>query len=124
MPPCRLPGVTPETIIGDASRLRNPAIARVFKEIGLVEEWGTGLIGVAQELTERGLPPLEVVELPGSVRMIVRIPNHMSGGNEPHREDDVRMTAQAWSETHCYRFRHVRPRVAYMHHAPLRWLHG
>jgi len=48
----------------------------VFKEIGLMEEWGTGLIGVAQELVERGLPPLEVVELPGGVRMIVHIKNH------------------------------------------------
>ena len=96
-----LPGVTPETIVGGGSRLRNPAIARVFKEIGLMEEWGTGLIGVARELAERGLPPLEVIELPGSVRMIVHIPNHMPsiepkpgtvrGGSEPHREDDVRM---------------------------------
>ena len=95
-----MPGITPETIIGSGSRLRNPAIARVFKEIGLMEEWGTGLIGVANELAERGLPPLEVVELPGSVRMIIRIPNHMPsieprpgtvrGGSQLHRADHPR----------------------------------
>ena len=36
--------------------LRNPVIARIFLEMNLIEQWGTGIPEVFAALAERGLP--------------------------------------------------------------------
>ena len=38
-----LPGVTVEEIHRGVSVVRNPTIARFYRELGLVEQWGTGI---------------------------------------------------------------------------------
>jgi len=38
-----LPGLTIEEMKQGTSRIRNPVIARVFKELNLIEQWGTGV---------------------------------------------------------------------------------
>lgn len=35
-----LPGMTIEDMKQGVSRIRNPVIARVFRELGLIEQWG------------------------------------------------------------------------------------
>ena len=37
-----LPGITVESM-RPASRLCNPSVARIFREAGIMEQWGTGL---------------------------------------------------------------------------------
>ena len=72
-----LPSVTVESMKAGISKLRNPTIARVFRDMSLMEQWGTGFPHVIAELAERGLPGPEVQELSGIVRIIVHIPDHM-----------------------------------------------
>ena len=38
-----LPGMTVEDMKSGVSRIRNPVIARVFRELHLIEQWGSGL---------------------------------------------------------------------------------
>jgi predicted HTH transcriptional regulator len=71
-----LPGLTVEAMKQGVSRIRNPVIARVFRELNLMERWGTGFRSVVKELHERGLPDPEVIELPGIVRVVAAIPDH------------------------------------------------
>lgn len=51
-----LPGLTIEEMKQGASRIRNPVIARVFKELGLIEQWGTGVRRIFAEAKELNLP--------------------------------------------------------------------
>ena len=71
-----MPNLTVEDMVQGVSVIRNPAIARVFLEMGLIEKWGTGLPRAIQALTDAGLPAPEFKELPISLRVIVRIKNH------------------------------------------------
>jgi len=72
-----LPSVTVESMKAGISKLRNPTIARIFRDMSLMEQWGTEFPHVIAELAERGLPAPEVQELSGIVRIIVQIPDHM-----------------------------------------------
>ena len=38
-----LPGMTIEDMKRGISMIRNPVIARVFRELGLIEQWGSGV---------------------------------------------------------------------------------
>jgi predicted HTH transcriptional regulator len=49
-------GMTVEDLAQGVSRLRNRVIARVFKEIGLVEQWGSGVQRMQAACVEAGLP--------------------------------------------------------------------
>jgi predicted HTH transcriptional regulator len=71
-----MPGLTVSDIVNGVSEIRNPVLARVFSEMNLMEEWGTGLKGVVKALAEGGLPAPEFVELPGRLRVVIHIANH------------------------------------------------
>jgi len=71
-----VPHLTVDDMVQGVSVIRNPAIARVFLEMGLIEKWGTGLPRAIQVLTEAGLPAPEFKELPISLRVIVHINDH------------------------------------------------
>ena len=63
------PGTLPDGLNLDdvgcgVSVIRNPIIARVFNEIGLIEAWGTGIQVAQQELAKHNLPPARI-ELKG-----------------------------------------------------------
>ena len=49
-----------EDMVQGVSVIRNPAIARVFLEMGLIEKWGTGLPRAIETLTDAGLPAPEL----------------------------------------------------------------
>ncbi len=63
-----LPGMTIEDMIDGVSKIRNPVIARVFKELGLIEQWGSGVRRVFNEARELGLEPLTISEIGMRVR--------------------------------------------------------
>ncbi|MDR0593667.1 MAG: helix-turn-helix domain-containing protein [Bifidobacteriaceae bacterium] len=71
-----MPGLTVEDITHGVSEIRNPVLARVFSEMNLMEQWGSGLRGVVKTLAAEGLPPPDFVELPGRLRVVVHIRNH------------------------------------------------
>ena len=66
-----LPGLTIEDIKQGVSQIRNPVIARVFRELELVEEWGSGIPGIFRIAKEENLPEPTIEELAGRVPFTV-----------------------------------------------------
>lgn len=66
-----LPGLTVEDMKQGTSRIRNNVIARVFRELGLIEQWGTGVRRIFQEAKEQGLAEPQIVEIGMRVRFII-----------------------------------------------------
>ena len=58
------------------SRLRNPTLARVFREAGIMEQWGTGVQRVFEQVAEAGLPEPLIEEIQDRVRVTIYIPSH------------------------------------------------
>ena len=66
-----LPGLTVEDMMQGVSRIRNHVIARVFKELDLIEQWGSGVRRMFSEAEALGLPQPEIIEVGMRVRFIV-----------------------------------------------------
>jgi len=66
-----VPGLTVDRILAGTSVIRNPTLARVFSELGFIEQWGTGLPKAMADVISAGLPPLEIEE--GHERLIITI---------------------------------------------------
>ncbi|WP_168916543.1 ATP-binding protein [Microcella flavibacter] len=102
-----LPGVTVEDIFRGVSVVRNPTIARFYRELGLVEQWGTGIPSVIEALAERGLPAPTIEELPGRLLVTIPIPLHrpsidprpgtVRGGGQSRSHQDESLSHQAES---------------------------
>lgn len=96
--------------------LRNPAICKVFREVGLVEKMGTGFIQIFQSYEKWGLPKPQIIEGENFVKCILPRPYHQKvlGPQEPdilsmfYAQDEItihdvmskysvsRATAQRW----------------------------
>ncbi len=68
-----LPGMTIKDMKEGISRIRNPVIARLFREMNLIEQWGTGVPRMFKQAQELGLPEPQIVELGMRVRFIVHL---------------------------------------------------
>lgn len=68
-----LPGMTVEDMRQGVSKIRNHVIARVFKELNLIEQWGSGVRRIFSEAQKLGLPEPQIVELGMRVRVVVRL---------------------------------------------------
>lgn len=66
-----LPGMTVEDMKTGVSRIRNPVIARVFRELRLVEQWGSGVRRIFAEAAEQGLPEPTITEIATGLRLSV-----------------------------------------------------
>ncbi len=53
------------------SKIRNPVIARVFRELNLIEQWGSGIRRIFKEAQEHGLPEPQIIEIGMRLRFIV-----------------------------------------------------
>jgi predicted HTH transcriptional regulator len=92
-----LPGLTVEQMRSGTSRIRNQVIARMFRETGAVEQWGSGVQRMFRRAAELGLGEPTYVELPGRLRFIVptRHAEIMAGGlrssqlTEPGQQPEV-----------------------------------
>lgn len=72
-------GLTVEDILQGVSKLRNRVIGRVFKELGLIEQWGSGIGRMTAACREAGLPVPEFEEIAWHFRVILckrRTPPH------------------------------------------------
>lgn len=66
-----LPGMTLEDMLQGVSKIRNHVIARVFRELDLIEQWGSGVRRMFREAEALGLPQTEIIEMGMRVRFIV-----------------------------------------------------
>ena len=66
-----LPGMTVQDMQSGVSRIRNPVIARVFRELHLTEQWGSGVRRIFSEASTQGLPEPCVEEIATGVRLRV-----------------------------------------------------
>ena len=98
-----LPGLTIEEMKQGTSRIRNHVIARVFREINLIEQWGTGVLRIFSEAREMGLPEPKIEEVGMRVRFTVYLaknhtvkPPYLSGaqsGAQSRAQSEVIVTA-------------------------------
>jgi ATP-dependent DNA helicase RecG len=68
-----LPGMTVEDMLQGVSKIRNHVIARVFRELDLIEQWGSGVSRMFKEAEALGLPEPEIIEVGMRVRFIVHL---------------------------------------------------
>lgn len=68
-------GLTVETMRG-VSRLRNPSLARIFRDAGLMEQWGSGVNRVYSELAKADLPAPDFEEIVDRVRVTIHVGDH------------------------------------------------
>lgn len=71
------------------SRLRNPALARVFREAGIMEQWGTGIQRVFELVNAAGLPDPVIEEIIDRVRVTISLPSHASHPALAHSGEQV-----------------------------------
>jgi ATP-dependent DNA helicase RecG len=69
------PGMNIEQFKAGVSRVRNPVIARVFKEMGLIEEWGSGYKRIKSACLNGGYPEPKWQELGVALR-VTFYPHH------------------------------------------------
>lgn len=67
-----LPGLTLDDLRDGVSRVRNRVVARVFKELGLIEQWGTGVQRMIAACQAAGLSAPEFAELGFRFRVTIR----------------------------------------------------
>jgi predicted HTH transcriptional regulator len=65
-------GLTVEDLPHGVSRLRNRVIGRVFHELGLIEQWGSGIQRMATACRDAGLAPPVLEEIGTRFRVTIR----------------------------------------------------
>ncbi|HMT56374.1 MAG TPA: ATP-binding protein [Giesbergeria sp.] len=65
------PGTTVQDMQGGVSRILKPVIARVFRELHLVEQWGSGVRRFFAEAAAQGLSEPQVTVIATGVRLSV-----------------------------------------------------
>ena len=91
-----MPGMTIDAM-RRVSRLRNPALARVFREAGIMEQWGTGIQRVFEQIADAGLPEPVIEEVQDRVRVTIHVASHDPGHpieGVRHPSDEVRSVTQ------------------------------
>jgi ATP-dependent DNA helicase RecG len=78
-------GITSEDFKAGVSKIRNRVIARIFRELGLMEEWGSGYKRVLNACKAGGYPEPEWEELGAAVRAIF-YPHHETIESETTRD--------------------------------------
>ena len=63
--------MTIEDMKQGVSKIRNHVIARVFRELDLIEQWGSGVRRIIKEAEAMGLPELQIIEIGMRLRFIV-----------------------------------------------------
>lgn len=65
-------GLTVEDILQGVSKLRNRVIGRVFKELGLIEQWGSGIARMVTACRDAGLTDPVFEEVGWHFRVTIR----------------------------------------------------
>ncbi|ETR69668.1 MAG: ATP-dependent DNA helicase RecG [Candidatus Magnetoglobus multicellularis str. Araruama] len=70
-----LPGLTVEDMKQGVSQIRNPVIARVLRELALIEQWGSGIPSIFCEAKANGLAEPKILELGSLIRVVIYLRN-------------------------------------------------
>ncbi len=89
-----LPGLTIEDIKQGTSKIRNTVIARVFRELNLIEQWGTGVRRIFREAKEQGLPEPQIAEIGMRLRVIVPLGEPITVEKQPAQQVTQQVTQQ------------------------------
>lgn len=76
-------GLTVDDIQAGVSRLRNRVIGRVFREVGLIEQWGSGIGRMIDACRSHGLPRPEFLEVGTHFRVIFRLTGQPNPAVDP-----------------------------------------
>jgi ATP-dependent DNA helicase RecG len=77
--------MTIEDMKAGVSKIRNPVIARIFRELGLIEQWGSGVRRIFHEADELGLPEPEILEIGMRLRFVVRLSKNVQVAPYPRK---------------------------------------
>jgi predicted HTH transcriptional regulator len=77
------PGLTVEDLRRGVSKLRNRVIGRVFQELGLIEQWGSGIQRMSAACRDAGLP----IPLLEEIGIRFRVTLHTTRGQVPPLDD-------------------------------------
>lgn len=88
-------GIAVEDLTDGISRVRNRVIARTFKELGYIEQWGSGITRMIDETRAAGLPTPTFEEIGGRFRVTLRT----TAVVEPELPLDQRRLLEALAET-------------------------
>ncbi|HML85811.1 MAG TPA: ATP-binding protein, partial [Bacteroidales bacterium] len=108
-----LPGLTVEDMLQGASKIRNHVIARVFRELDLIEQWGSGVRRMFKEAEALGLPRPEIIEIGMRVRFIVYLADSIALSTESHagKEENASWSGEQVTEQVI---EHVTEQVRYL----------
>ena len=81
-----LNNVTIAKMMEGYSRPRNPAIARAFAYMKIIEKWGTGIPRIFRECRDYGLPDPELIDFDGDFRVNMYRNNTNKASNESINE--------------------------------------
>lgn len=68
--------IKPDQLLKGMTYLRNPALCKVFREMGLVEKMGTGIIQMFQSYEKWGLEPPKIIEGDNFIKCVLPRPHH------------------------------------------------
>jgi ATP-dependent DNA helicase RecG len=85
--------ITIEDIFNGRSEARNRVIAHIFKELGLIEQWGSGINRIINACKEQGLPTPKIEEKNDffDVEIIRPVPTNIPLEGEPSANDYERL---------------------------------
>ena len=84
-----LPGMTIEDVKSGVSKIRNRVIARVFRELDLIEQWGSGFRRILQEASDLGLSEPVIEEIGMRVRVTIFLSEELVIHTEGPSRDQV-----------------------------------
>lgn len=88
-----LPGLTVEDMKQGVSKIRNPVIARAFRELGLIEQWGSGIRRIFKEAEDQQLPVPQIIEIGMRLRFVVPLLTPLPTP-APNRSPEAQVGAQ------------------------------
>ena len=84
-----LPGLTMEDLMQGVSKIRNRVMARIFRELNLIEQWGSGIRRIFNEAEKLKLPEPKIEEIGMRLRFTV----YLGGKSGVESEMAIRILA-------------------------------
>lgn len=94
-----LPGMTVEDMKNGVSRIRNPVIARVFRELQLIEQWGSGVRRIFADAAEQGLPEPVITEIATGLRLSIYLREPMQVDRQGPEPQGAQSEAQSEAQS-------------------------
>jgi ATP-dependent DNA helicase RecG len=94
-----IPGLSIEDLPRGISRLRNRMISRVFRELGLIEQWGSGVPVILEEAASQQLSPPVFEEVGLRFRVTLPLATQSPAGQGQSRLKGAESRAESGAES-------------------------